>query len=599
MGRLQSYIIEQISNLDVTKKDIRSAVEIALQWAVLYFETSEVTADKILVEPPQHISVSVYWQDSPNVLIEMGSVGYLKECQPYFLLLGQGIAGRLFQDEDKTELNVPSLRRDQGWKAVFDSGNDQISQSSCAMVMRFGTERRGVLQFSSPIEDYFREGDLDFIKALAPLVFFIVQSLTLKERERQIETMTRISSKIRRMTEFAEVSQAVLQEIVSFFWHGEAHTGGCLYWIEEDALVLIAQEELSTVFPHNLTKEMDNLPSFLRKALLGESYISHTDVTITADWRNNVAEGINSVLSYPITERDNVVAVLYLESDHHDIFSHKIISFLKEITNQITIVKEMIDYRERDRIKNTLTGTLEYMDLFSYGIQHQIGNTILAAQTKLRSLSMRLAKLTATQDVADFQDIISTIKSHNDMIVRETTRYREMFQNTPEKPRHYTVMIGLQVADIEAKTWIELLKKQFLITYECDDKLMIKGDDKLTSVFKELMINSVKYMDKTLGHLHIKCYRVGNWVKIIFHDNGAGFPPETGERLFKGRNRLVHTKDMAPGTGWGLPSVRLILRSLDGDITASSEGIGLGATFTLTLPAWGTTGKLTTQQTSK
>jgi PAS domain S-box-containing protein len=68
-------------------------------------------------------------------------------------------------------------------------------------------------------------------------------------------------------------------------------------------------------------------------------------------------------------------------------------------------------------------------------------------------------------------------------------------------------------------------------------------------------------------------------VRLIVQDNGIGIAPENLEKLF------VHgftTRE--GGHGFGLHSSATVARDLKGSLTAHSDGIGHGATFTLDLP---------------
>lgn len=68
-------------------------------------------------------------------------------------------------------------------------------------------------------------------------------------------------------------------------------------------------------------------------------------------------------------------------------------------------------------------------------------------------------------------------------------------------------------------------------------------------------------------------------VQIVVQDNGIGIPPENMELIFQ-HGFTTRTK----GHGFGLHSARQAATELRGTLTASSDGIGTGAAFTLDLP---------------
>ena len=65
-------------------------------------------------------------------------------------------------------------------------------------------------------------------------------------------------------------------------------------------------------------------------------------------------------------------------------------------------------------------------------------------------------------------------------------------------------------------------------------------------------------------------------------DQGMGIAPEALNKIF---DPFFTTKDIGRGSGLGLSIVTGILRAHNGTIQVHSDGVGHGATFTVTLPA--------------
>ena len=98
------------------------------------------------------------------------------------------------------------------------------------------------------------------------------------------------------------------------------------------------------------------------------------------------------------------------------------------------------------------------------------------------------------------------------------------------------------------------------------------------------LISNAKYACIESGNepkqLTVSLHRSGeDRVRIEVRDNGMGIAPENLTRVFA--HGFTTRKE---GHGFGLHSAALAAKELDGSLTADSDGVGNGATFTLELP---------------
>jgi signal transduction histidine kinase len=77
----------------------------------------------------------------------------------------------------------------------------------------------------------------------------------------------------------------------------------------------------------------------------------------------------------------------------------------------------------------------------------------------------------------------------------------------------------------------------------------------------------------------VRLAREEGWIKISVIDTGIGIPPENLTRIF---NHGFTTRP--DGHGFGLHSGALAAKEIGGSLTVQSDGVGRGATFTLSLP---------------
>jgi PAS domain S-box-containing protein len=97
------------------------------------------------------------------------------------------------------------------------------------------------------------------------------------------------------------------------------------------------------------------------------------------------------------------------------------------------------------------------------------------------------------------------------------------------------------------------------------------------------LIRNAKYACDEAGRpdkrLSMRVTKGDELVRIAVRDNGIGIPPENLTRIFG--HGFTTKKD---GHGFGLHSGALAAKELGGSLTAHSDGVGRGATFTLELP---------------
>jgi PAS domain S-box-containing protein len=113
----------------------------------------------------------------------------------------------------------------------------------------------------------------------------------------------------------------------------------------------------------------------------------------------------------------------------------------------------------------------------------------------------------------------------------------------------------------------------------------ISGDPaRLQQVIWNLINNASKFTPKG-GRIEISVERIHSQVKIVVSDNGQGIEPDLLPFLFERfRQGDVSTKRNSGGLGLGLAIVKHLVELHGGIVTASSEGPGTGAEFTVLLP---------------
>ncbi len=105
---------------------------------------------------------------------------------------------------------------------------------------------------------------------------------------------------------------------------------------------------------------------------------------------------------------------------------------------------------------------------------------------------------------------------------------------------------------------------------------------RIMQVFKNLISNAVKYMDKPQGQVKIGCIEENGFWEFSVSDNGPGIEEKHFERIFQ-LFQTLPSHDKSESTGIGLTVAKKIVELYGGSIWVRSK-VGEGSTFFFTLP---------------
>lgn len=113
----------------------------------------------------------------------------------------------------------------------------------------------------------------------------------------------------------------------------------------------------------------------------------------------------------------------------------------------------------------------------------------------------------------------------------------------------------------------------------------VSGDSaRMQQIVWNLLSNAVKFTPER-GQIEVRLEREGSHAKVTVSDTGQGISPEFLPRVFdRFRQADSSTTRSYGGLGLGLAIVRHLVELHGGTVSAQSEGIGKGATFSATFP---------------
>ncbi|SFC54849.1 PAS domain S-box-containing protein [Cupriavidus sp. OV038] len=119
-----------------------------------------------------------------------------------------------------------------------------------------------------------------------------------------------------------------------------------------------------------------------------------------------------------------------------------------------------------------------------------------------------------------------------------------------------------------------------------DTPLPVLGDAvRLAQILGNLLANAVRYTDPG-GRIDVHAWRDAAGIHAAVADTGIGIPPGHLGRLFALFGQFDKNAPRSQGgLGIGLATTRKLAQMHGGDVQAASPGLGLGSTFTVSLPA--------------
>ena len=114
------------------------------------------------------------------------------------------------------------------------------------------------------------------------------------------------------------------------------------------------------------------------------------------------------------------------------------------------------------------------------------------------------------------------------------------------------------------------------MNYVSDDVVIIADPEQLGRVINNIVSNTLKYMDKPKGLIHMRIKDVGDFIQVEIEDNGRGIAAKDLPYIFDRFYRADASRNSATGgSGIGLSIVKKIIEDHGGKIWATSKpGIG-------------------------
>ena len=254
---------------------------------------------------------------------------------------------------------------------------------------------------------------------------------------------------------------------------------------------------------------------------------------------------------------------------------------LNDMTQRFEEIRDDLDrqvqFRTREVIRSEQLASVGFL---AAGVAHEINNPLASIAMCAESLESRLQGVCG--DDADAQ----VVRRYLELIQNEAFRCKGIteklldFSRLGEVRRQATAILGL-VSDVaEMLRHVGRFAGRTVEIEPGPDLLVMVNPQEIKQVVLNLLVNALDSIDET-GSVRVGVRRSGDAAVVTVADDGCGMTEEVLEHLFE---PFFTRRRSGQGTGLGLSIVHRIVADHGGRIEASSDGVGRGATFKVTLP---------------
>lgn len=275
--------------------------------------------------------------------------------------------------------------------------------------------------------------------------------------------------------------------------------------------------------------------------------------------------------------------VLRLREEEAQVLNDNLMKANHDLTNQ---------YAEIERFANELKVKNAELDAFAYVSSHDLQEPLRKIQTFTNMILTDGHQVLSEANKYKFEKILYSANRMRALIAS----LLDFSRNSTAERRFEQVDLNQIIEDLKELFSEHIREKKATIVAEIEGPVNIIPFQ-FTQLLQNLMANALKFSRPDLPpHItirntiisgdqagHDKLHLSKKYAYISVSDNGIGFHPEHGEKIF-GIFQKLHDNNTYEGTGIGLAIVKKIVDNHNGIITATGEPMN-GARFDIYLPA--------------
>lgn len=367
-------------------------------------------------------------------------------------------------------------------------------------------------------------------------------------------------------------------------------------WVYDDLNALEANvdrlRELAGELPSHLHERLQHLAGEVR---------SQYRLAIPLAWVTFLLSGIVMVLAVVVFRRtisrplgvlvDGSRRVAAGDFTHRiDIRSRDEIGELAVAMNDMTArfqeTRDDLDRQVQQRTREVVRSEqLASVGFLAAGVAHEINNPLASIALCSESLESRVKQMFETGELEATPER-EVVLSYLEMIQKEAFRCKQIteklldFSRMGDSQRHATELRDLVADVIEMLQHLGRYNDKHVRLEEGEPVIADLNPQEMKQVVLNLITNGLDSLDAS-GEVRVAVERAGGEARIVVRDNGCGMTDEVIQHLFE---PFFTRRRGGQGTGLGLSITYRIVNEHGGSIQATSQGVGHGSQFVVTLP---------------
>lgn len=259
---------------------------------------------------------------------------------------------------------------------------------------------------------------------------------------------------------------------------------------------------------------------------------------------------------------------------------------MNNMTERFQEIRDDLDRQVRERTNQVVRSEqLASVGFLAAGVAHEINNPLASIALCSESLDGRLKEILNEVDASQADDV-QVAHDYLQMIQREAFRCKQIteklldFARMGDSQRHSTDLRELVEGVIEMVQHLGKFQDKNLELTPGEPVIAQVNAQEIKQVALNLITNGLESLDAG-GTVRVMVERDQNQAQIVIEDDGCGMTEEVQKHLFE---PFFTRRRAGQGTGLGLSITYRIVEEHNGNIEATSDGVGRGSKFVVSLP---------------